>query len=173
MRSSADPQAIRDHLARFPLGPIAHRAQNRLQTLIWSSLGPSPDLGAVRVFLNEFSKGACVGTAKRRLSHFEEEAWLEASRAYTAEAYSAFVQAWPNGRHALSAKRRLSNMEKNAAEQRAKEASEREAKKAWAVDWSGVQDYLPILVALAAGGGVVWAFVELVHLWESINVASR
>jgi hypothetical protein len=127
IKSSQNSQDFRVHLERFPLGLIAQRARTRLQKLVWSGLGPSPDLGAVRSFLAEFSKGTCIGNAKRRLAWFENDAWANASQANTAVAYNSFIYAWPDSRHAHSARNRVRALEK--------EASKSEENDAWAVAW--------------------------------------
>ena len=86
----------------------------------------------MRNFLGEFSKGACVGEAKRRLAQFENEAWANATKTNTVAAYKAFIDEWGNSRHLRSAINRLHALEQLEEEQREREALERAENEAWA-----------------------------------------
>jgi hypothetical protein len=175
IKSSQSSQDFRDHLARFARGPTAHRAQTRLQKLAWSALGPTPDISAVKSFLGEFSKGACVGNAKRRLTWFENQDWTDACNADTAAAYNSFISAWPKSRHVRSALRGPDLVEKGTKASAVAIWSTEQRPPIWpSTTWPSVINSLfGAIVILIACVGFFIAFCLLVLRWQDLYWSFR
>src|SRR5207244_4390124 len=74
IKDRRQPQALRDHVARFQGGVTTLYAQSKLEELVWDGLGAAPDLEAVQSFLNEFPTGEKADAARLRIADLEEEA---------------------------------------------------------------------------------------------------
>jgi outer membrane protein assembly factor BamD (BamD/ComL family) len=110
--------------ARFSEGVTARYALARLEELVWAELEQSPDISAVRNFLEEFPKGVHADEAKAKLARLEKaeatakeieerkrretEAWAAVSDAIVA--YETFLKDWPGSEHAKATKMRLKEL---------------------------------------------------------------
>lgn len=131
IKESSDPQDFRDHLARFPKGVVERNARAKLEALIWQSLASAaPDDmnrgGRLASFIDEFPDGKFAAEAKAMRAamaerakqaadqlarmNAERDAWAEASRVNTVEAFKNFLAKWPNGENAGAAKARLKEL---------------------------------------------------------------
>ena len=126
IKDRSEPQALRDHLARFPAGVTALYAMTKLEGLVWIGLGSAADERALTAFIDEFPKGPHVEAARAKLGALakaaadakaaedrrtrETEAWAAASAADTSEAYRAFLKAWPDSEDTKAAKARLEEL---------------------------------------------------------------
>ncbi len=123
IKSSDNPQELRDHLARFPAGVTARMARARLEALAWSAIGVEADLATLKDFLAEFPDGSHSREARARQKALERtaeaarqaaerirsetEAWASASGADTIETYTTFLGLWPDSAHAEAARARV------------------------------------------------------------------
>ncbi len=121
-----EPQALRDHLARFPGGVTALYAQTRLEALIWAGLGASPNIATLQDFLDEFPKGAHADAARTKLTHLraqaeashqaeqqrlqETEEWGAVAASGEPGPINAFLAKWPQGQHAAAARARIAEL---------------------------------------------------------------
>jgi len=73
IKERGQPQALRDHLARFPGGVTALYASTRLEELVWKGLGSSPNITMLQAFLDEFPKGTNAKPARAQLAELEKQ----------------------------------------------------------------------------------------------------
>jgi hypothetical protein len=130
-----DAQALRDHMARFPRGVTAQLALTKLEELVWARLGPSPDIGSLRAFLDEFPNGANAPTVKKELATRETQAamdlavegrraeetaqWVSVAASTNRRVIDAFLAAWPSGQYAQAARARLRELNRGRLSRRA------------------------------------------------------
>jgi hypothetical protein len=138
----------------------------------------------VRSFLGEFSKGACVGNAKRRLAWFENQDWTDACNADTEAAYNSFISAWPKSRHVRSALRGPDLIAKSLRGPRPVEKgtkspavaiwSTEQSPLIWPSTWpSAINTLFGAIVILIACVGFFIAFCLLVFLWQDLYWSFR
>ncbi len=123
IKEREQPQALRDHMARFPGGVTALYALTRLEDLIWAGLKGSGGIPEFRAFLDEFPKGEHAAAARAKLADLEKAAaearaaeerrsretaaWAAASGADNVDAYRAFLKEWLGGERVKAAQTRL------------------------------------------------------------------
>jgi formylglycine-generating enzyme required for sulfatase activity len=134
IKERGQPQALRDHLARFPAGVTALYALARLEDLVWAGLGSSPGIPALQAFADEFPKGAHAEPAKARVADLQKQAAdareAERLRAQETEAWgavaasaepgpiTAFLTRWPQGQHAAAARARIEELKRTPGAER-------------------------------------------------------
>lgn len=109
---------------RFPNGTTERYALARVDQVVWSGLGTTPDVTQLRAYLDEFPKGSNAAQAQARIAALEkgaaEQRAAEQRRGQeTAEwgavvaastdraAIEAFLKQWPKGQHADAARARM------------------------------------------------------------------
>jgi hypothetical protein len=69
-----DVQDLRDRPARFPHGTTGRYALAKLDHIVWSALGSTPDITQLQAYLDEFPKGTNAGQAHARIAAVKKEA---------------------------------------------------------------------------------------------------
>jgi molecular chaperone DnaK len=124
-----DVGELRDHLARFSRGSTERYALARLEAIKWKGLGEKPEIEAVRAYLDEFPNGANAGAARALIATLEREAieaqsvehlrelelaaWNAVASTDDESTFEEFLQQWPDGANAPSAKARLEALRQN------------------------------------------------------------
>ncbi len=130
IKERGDPQALRDHLARFPGGVTTLYAMTRLEVLVWAGLDASADGLRLQAFLDEFPKGANSDKARVRLAELgteeakakseaerrakETDAWGAVAAGTDVATIEAFLKAWPKGQHVAAAKTRIAELKRGS-----------------------------------------------------------
>jgi hypothetical protein len=136
---SPSVEDYRKHLARFPGGVTERFAQARLEDLMWGEIGGDRTLHQLNSFLIEFPQGTHAKEAVDRIAALERKqaaareaaqrrredaAWRAAKNAHDkAAALVAFLDEWPQSRHANAARLEVKNLKWSAWREIIAEAS--------------------------------------------------
>ena len=123
IRSSTFAEEFRNHLARFPAGETATRAQSKLESVVWADVASRGDRSAFESYLEEFPNGPNATAARSSVKEIqdqeealealnkarkaEETAWSAVKGTNDPDTLRSFLQRWPEGNYAGEARIRM------------------------------------------------------------------
>ena len=149
----------RDHLARYPDGPMSRNVRIALDGLVWAAT-EQDDATSLQAYVGEFPDGEQTTVAQSRLDELaraaadrraadnrarqEDVVWAQVSTSDQKEDIEAFLSAYPDGKHADAARKRLREL--------------RGGTRRWLLRGG--------IAAAAAGGGLIWQLQPGEALWK-------
>jgi clan AA aspartic protease (TIGR02281 family) len=129
IKERGQPQALLDHLARFPSGVTTNYARAKLEELVWDGITlarTAPTAETLHAFLNEFPNGTNADEARALLADLQRQAaeakTADEQRRQETEAWGAvaaskepgpietFLSQWPRGQYPSAARARIAEL---------------------------------------------------------------